>query len=193
MANQHAPQGRVAVAQGQARRTEAPLHLLAPPLGIGALAKSAGLHGEVAVGDAAGQRRHAQPHIRGARAEHRELTGRRVGKVDDAALDKGAAIVDAHRDCAAVGEIDHLDHHAEGQRAMGRGKPLHVVDLAARRGPAVIGMTVPARHAGLFVADTRERGAGGRGGRRLRDALLVRTARDQKRERHGKRESAFHF
>ena len=55
----------------------------------------------------------------------------RVGKVDDAAIDEGAAIVDLDHRGAAVFEILHVHPGRQRQVFVRRGHRVHVIDFAA--------------------------------------------------------------
>src|SRR5947208_7875247 len=123
-------------------------------LGVAPVLEGADLHG-VDARSRGGARECAgvqnlQPHERGPGTDHLNGLGRGVGEVDDAALDKRAAVVDAHLHALAVLKVVYAHPDAEGKRAVRGGQVVHVVGLAARRRPPVKRMTVPGREA-LFT------------------------------------------
>ncbi len=88
-------------------------------------------------------------------AQHAQLLGGHIGKVDDAAADEGPAVVDAHSHRFAVAQIDHLDDGAELEAAMGGRHGILIVALAAGRGPVVKLMRVVAGQADLLQGRLR--------------------------------------
>ena len=113
-----------------------------------------------------------------------------MGEIDDAALDKGAAVGDANFHSLAIVEVGNPEPGVEGESAVGGGQLLHVVDLAIGGTPAVVGVAVPTGHASLGLAQLGR----GRWRRRSRcrrapDVLFVRAAGQQdghQCDRHGK-------
>ena len=106
---------------------------------------------------------HLEAHRRRAGTDHVELPRRRVGEIDDAVVDERPAVVDAHHHRARVGQIGHPHARPMRQRLVRGGHRVLVVDLAARRRPAVKPRPVPRGDAGL----RRARLGGQRRGARL--------------------------
>ena len=78
-----------------------------------------------------------------------ELERGGVAQVDDARAVKGAAVVDAHHDLAAIGGVAHAGVARDRHGAVRRAHRIHVVDLAAGGGPAVELAAVPGGQPGL--------------------------------------------
>src|SRR6266851_4232018 len=123
---------------------------VAETLGVGAVAERTDLHSEKTGGgiDAA-KNFHAHRHDAGANRIHFSRGGKR--KIDDAIVDKGAAVGDAHNGGLAVVQIGDANHGFEWQRAVRRGEFVHVVDLAVRSVPPVKRYAIPGSVALLRV------------------------------------------
>ena len=99
-------------------------------------------------------------HLRGARALEIEHVGDARGHVHHPPAVIGAAIVDAHDDRIAVGEIGDPGVARQRHRRMRRGERAHVVDFAVGGAPAVERVAVPGGHAdgavgGILARDNR--------------------------------------
>src|SRR6267378_2110314 len=90
-------------------------------------------------------------HLNAAGVHEAELVRRRVGQVDDALGVERPAVVDAHDDAAAVGEIGYAYVARNRQESVRRGHRIHVVALAAGSAPSVELAPVPACGAALSV------------------------------------------
>src|SRR5258708_2624454 len=115
---------------------------LAETLGVGAVAESTNLHGEkTGRGIDAAKNFHAHRHDAGANRIHFSRRGER--KVDDAIVDEGAAVGDAHNRGLAIVQVGDANHGFKWQRAVRRGEFIHVVDLAVRSMPPVKRHAIP--------------------------------------------------
>src|SRR5258708_16549716 len=149
---------------------------VAETLGVGAVAERTDLHSEKTGGgiDAA-KNFHAHRHDAGANRIHFSRGGKR--KIDDAIVDKRAAVGDANNRGLAVVQVGDANHCFKGQRAVRRGEFVHVVDFAVRSAPPVKWHAVPRSVAFLRVTGGSRRGSGlaalqsGRGCRRSRRGL----------------------
>jgi hypothetical protein len=72
-------------------------------------------------------------------------------QIDQPIVDERATIVDPQRQAPAILQIDHLDHARQLQGRVRRGERVHIVDLAVRGLPPVIGLAVPRRDPGGLV------------------------------------------
>jgi len=72
-----------------------------------------------------------------------------MGEIDDAVMDKGPSIIDAHLYGLLIGQVFDVNHGPQSKRPVRGGHFLHIVDLSAGRGPTVEGMAVPARNTNL--------------------------------------------
>src|SRR5260370_1173369 len=110
------------------------------------------------VGIATANSLRAQGYDTGANLIHCWRGGK--GEIDDAVVDKRAAVGDAHHRGLAVAQVGDADHGLEWQRAVRRGEFIHVVDLAVRGAPPVKRLTVPGSVAFLRVTGGSRRGSG---------------------------------
>ena len=77
------------------------------------------------------------PHLRHACATKAERIGSARGHIENAAADKGAAIIHSHSNAALIGEIGDAQHRAKGQAAMRGGQCSGLKFGPARRAGAV--------------------------------------------------------
>ena len=112
-------------------------------------------HGQVSVKGGIEGLQRAHLHHRGAVAQHVELRGGRVGKIDDAVAHEGSPIVHPHDATAPVLQVG--DPHIGGQRQclVCRRHAVHVVGLAHGGELFVKTRPIPGGHAALHVADAR--------------------------------------
>ena len=73
-----------------------------------------------------------------AARDHAEFFGSGAADIDQAPARKGAAIIDAHHDAAAIGGVSDTHAAAEGQAAVGGGEGVLVETLAAGGFPAMV-------------------------------------------------------
>ncbi len=107
-------------------------------------------------------------HRNHARADHVNGAGRGMREIDDAPIDERASVRNTNIHRLGVREIRHVDPGLEGQGPVGGRELLHIVNLAIRGRPAMIGMAVPARQAVFRVPDS-----GGDGARRSRQSRVL--------------------
>src|ERR1700682_3893553 len=109
---------------------------LAETLGVGAFAESTDLHGEkTGRGIDAAKNFHAHRHDAGANRIHFSRGCQR--EIDDAIVDEGTAVGDAHNRELPIVQVGYAHHGFKWQRAVRRGEFIHVVDLAVRSVPPV--------------------------------------------------------
>src|SRR6516162_9237626 len=117
------------------------------PLGVARVSKGSYLHGvDARLGARASRRRQSQYlqlHARDSRTDHVDGASAGVREVDDAALDEGAAIVDAYRHVTAVVEVVNPHLSVEGEGAMRGRQFVHVIDFAVRGRTVMVRMSVP--------------------------------------------------
>src|ERR1019366_4193751 len=130
-AGQHTPQIGGIRALDQARRAVAGLHFGAQGH------RDGGGRGVFGGAD------HFDANAGGTRTDHVDSARGSMGEIDDAALDKGAAVGDANFHSLGIVEVDDPEPGVEGESAVGGGQLLHVVDLAIGGAPAVVGGAVP--------------------------------------------------
>src|SRR6266576_299662 len=126
---------------------------------VGAVAESTDLQGEKTGSwiDAA-KNFHAHRHDAGTNRIHLSRGGKR--EIDDAIVDKGAAVGDSNDSGLAVVQVGDADHGFEWQRAMRRREFIHVVNLSVRSVPPVKRHAIPGSVAFLRVTGGSRRGSG---------------------------------
>src|SRR5712664_444959 len=133
---------------------------VAETFGVAAIAESTHLDGKETCGriDSGRKNLHTYRHYAGANRIHLSRGSKR--EIDDAIVDKGAAVGDAHNRGLGVVQIGDANHGFEWQRAVRRGEFVHVVDLTVRSVPPVKRYAIPGSVALLRV--TGRSGCGSR-------------------------------
>jgi len=83
-------------------------------------------------------------HLPDPRTDQPDGLRSRVREVDHPSPDKGTAVDDPDVDRLVVRQVADSYNRLERQGTVGGHERFHVVDLAVRRSPAVVGMPVPA-------------------------------------------------
>jgi len=75
-----------------------------------------------------------------------------MGEIDDAVIDKGPSIIDAHLYGLLIGQVFDVSHSPQSKGPVRGGHFLHIVDFSAGRGPTGKGWPYQARNTNLHRA-----------------------------------------